>query len=86
MQHNDKTSWHSSTTLCVLFRKLDTTFHQGLRASTSLGAYIVARDSHVSSEFGKESDRGTSVASDPARGDPYNEHLMATAPEMILYI
>jgi len=40
----------------------------------------------VSSEFGKESDRGTSVASDPARGDPYNEHLMATAPEMILYI
>jgi hypothetical protein len=36
--------------------------------------------------FGKESDSGTSVASDPARDDSYNGHLVTTAPEMILYI
>jgi len=40
----------------------------------------------VRSEFEKESDSGTSVASDPARDDPCNVHLMATASEMILYL
>jgi len=57
-----------------------------LRASSSPGACTVARDPHVRSEFEKESDSGTSVASHPARGDPCNGHLVATAPEMILYI
>jgi len=31
---------------------------------------------HVRSEFEKESESGTSVASDPARDDSYNRHLM----------
>jgi hypothetical protein len=41
----------------------------------------------VSSEFEKENDSDTSVASDPARDpadDPYNGHLVTTAPEMII--
>jgi len=44
----------------------------------------VSRAPHVNSEFEKKS--GTSVASDPARDDPYNGHLVTTASEVILYI
>jgi hypothetical protein len=40
----------------------------------------------VSSEFEKESDGDTSVASDPDRDDPYNEHLVPAAAEKIIYI
>jgi hypothetical protein len=42
-----------------------------LQASPFPGACTVARDSHVRSKFEKESDSGTSVASDPVRGDPW---------------
>jgi hypothetical protein len=40
----------------------------------------------VSSEFEKESDVDTSLASDPACDDPYNQHLVPAAPEKIIYI
>jgi len=40
--------------------------------ATSPEACAITRDSHVRSEFEKQSDSGTSVASDPAHGDPCN--------------
>jgi len=43
----------------------------------------VSHVTHVSSEFQKESDSGTSMVSDSVRDDPYNEHLVPTAPEKI---
>jgi hypothetical protein len=40
----------------------------------------------VSSEFEKESDIDMSLASDPARDAPYNEHLVPAASEKMIYI
>jgi hypothetical protein len=40
----------------------------------------------VSSEFQKDGDVDTSLVSDPARGDPYNERLVPAAPEKMIYI
>jgi len=81
MQHSEKS--HTSTRLNVLF--VNSVLHfTKFRASTSPGACTVIRDSHVRSEFKKESDNGTSVASDPVR-DPCNVHVVVT-PEMILYM
>jgi len=85
VQHSEKVSRHNSRTLSVLFANSILHFTK-LRTLTSPEACTVARDSYVRPEFEKESDSGTSVTFDSARGDSYNVHLVAIAPEMIFYI
>jgi len=46
-----------------------------------LRAYTITYDSHVRFEFEKESNN---AATDPARGDSCNVHLVTIAPKMIL--
>jgi len=82
-QLNSRTSWHSSTTVSVLPRQLGTNFQQAPDYAFSRSVYRVT---HVSSEFQKDGDVDTSLVSDPARGDPYNERLVPAAPEKMIYI
>jgi hypothetical protein len=67
-----------STTECP-FREFEITLHRTSKVSS--GTYTVAYDSHVRFEFEKESN---SAATDPARGDLCNMHLVTIAPKMIL--
>jgi hypothetical protein len=83
MQHSEKTL---RSALSVLFVNSITLIYTSPSSGLRLPQERVARDPHVKSEFEKESNSGTSVAFDPARGDPCNVHLIARAPEMILYI